>query len=80
MRERTAVLVGLIAGAFTGGIAGWLYLSEDGRRLRSRLEPQIGDLAERAGALKAGAERLERAAREGWRTVQEVAARPSSSH
>jgi hypothetical protein len=78
MRERTAVLVGLVAGAIGGGIAGWLYLSEEGRGLRGRLEPRLGDLAERAGALKARAGRLERAARDGWRTVQEVAARPST--
>jgi gas vesicle protein len=75
MRERTAVLIGLVAGAIAGGVAGWLYLSDEGKRLRDQIEPQLGEFAERAGALGARAERLQRVAREGWRTVQEVAAR-----
>jgi len=31
MRDRTAVLLGLTAGAIVGGVAGWLYLTEGGR-------------------------------------------------
>ena len=37
MRDRTAVLLGLTAGAIVGGVAGWLYLTEGGRRLRYQL-------------------------------------------
>jgi gas vesicle protein len=76
MRDRTAVLLGLTAGAIVGGVAGWLYLTEGGRRLREQLEPQIDQIAERAGALRASAVRAQRAAAESWRTVQEVAVRP----
>jgi gas vesicle protein len=75
MRDRTAVLLGLTAGAIVGGIAGWLYLTEGGRRLREQLEPQIGEIAERAGALRASAMRARRVATDRWRTVQEVAVR-----
>jgi gas vesicle protein len=76
MRDRTAVLLGLTAGAVVGGVAGWLYLTEGGRRLREQLEPQIGEIAERAGALRASAQRAQRAAADSWRSVQEVAVRP----
>jgi len=76
MRDRTAVLLGLTAGAIVGGVAGWLYLTEDGRRLRERLEPKIDQIAECAGALRASALRAQRAAAESWRSVQEVAVRP----
>jgi gas vesicle protein len=76
MRDRTAVLVGVTAGAVLGGVAGWLYLTEGGRRLREQLEPRIGEIAERAGALRASAMRAQRAATESWQTMREVAVRP----
>jgi gas vesicle protein len=69
------MLIGLVAGAVIGGAAGWLYLTEDGRRFRARLEPRLQDLAESAMRLRDTATRAERAASESWRTLQEVSAR-----
>lgn len=46
MREGTGVLLGMVGGALLGGVAGYLYLTEDGRRLRARLEPQLTALAD----------------------------------
>lgn len=77
MRDRTALLVGLVAGAVVGGAAGWLFLTDGGRRLRQDLRPHLDDLAERALQLRDTAGRAQRAAHESWRTIQEVAARPS---
>ena len=76
MRDRTALLLGLVAGAVVGGAAGWLFLTDDGRRLRRDLQPRLDDLAERAMQLRDTATRAQRAANEGWRAIQEVAARP----
>jgi gas vesicle protein len=78
MRDRTAVLLGLVAGAVVGGAAGWLFLTPGGRRLRQDLGPRFDDLAERAVELRDTATRAQRAANEGWRAIQEVAARPSA--
>lgn len=75
MRDRTAILLGLVAGAAVGGVAGWLWLTEDGRRLRARLEPQLHDLAGQALKLRDSALRVQQAARDGARTAQEVASR-----
>jgi gas vesicle protein len=77
MRDRTALLVGLVAGAVVGGAAGWLFLTDGGRRLRQDLRPQLDDLAQRAMQLRDTATRVQRAANDSWRTIQEVAARPS---
>ena len=30
-------------GAVAGGICGWLYLTEPGRRMRSQIEPKLDD-------------------------------------
>ena len=72
------MLLGLVAGAVVGGAAGWLFLTDDGRRLRQDLRPRLDDLAERAMQLRDTATRAQRAANEGWRALQEVAARPSA--
>ena len=78
MRDRTAVLVGLVAGAVLGSAAGWLYLTEGGRRLRADLQPHLDDLAARAIQLRDAASRTQRAATEGWRAAQDVVVRRSA--
>jgi gas vesicle protein len=78
MRDRTALLVGLVAGAVVGGAAGWLFLTDSGRKVRQDLRPRLDDLAERAMQLRETASRAQRAAQESWRSIQEVAARPSA--
>lgn len=75
MRDRTAILLGLVAGAAIGGVAGWLWLTDDGRRLRARLEPQLQNLAGQALKLRDSAARVQQVARDGVRTAQEVASR-----
>jgi gas vesicle protein len=75
MREKTGVLIGLVAGAAIGGAAGWLCLTADGRRFRARMEPLLRDLADGALRLRDSALRAERAASESWRAAREVSAR-----
>lgn len=75
MRDRTAILLGMVAGAAVGSVAGWLWLTDDGRRLRVRIEPQLQDLAGQALKLRDSAVRVQQVARESVRTVQEVASR-----
>ena len=78
MRDRTAVLIGLAAGAVVGGVVGWLWLSDDGRRLRVRLQPRLQDLANQAMALSASASRLKVVARQGVQAAQDVASRSAT--
>lgn len=78
MRDRTAVVLGMIAGAVAGGVAGWLWLTDDGRRLRVRLEPALKDLATQALALRESASHFQTAARGGVRAVHDVDARAAA--
>jgi len=78
VRDRTAVLIGLVAGAAAGGVAGWLMLTDDGRRVRAQLEPHLQDLASQAMAVTASAQRLKTAARQGAQTAHDVASRSAA--
>jgi gas vesicle protein len=72
-------LIGLVVGAVAGGAAGWLWLTDDGRRMRARLEPRLQDLATQAMALSASAKRLQVVARAGAQSARDVAGR-SATH
>jgi hypothetical protein len=59
-------------GALIGGVAGYLFLTEDGRRLRERLEPGMDDLLREMRHLRSAAEKARLAAAEGLLTVSEL--------
>ncbi len=44
MSDRTSILLCAVAGAVVGGAAGYLVLTEEGRRLRQDFEPKLMDL------------------------------------
>lgn len=44
MNDRTSILLSALAGAVVGGCVGYLFLTDEGRRLREDLEPKLEDL------------------------------------
>ena len=44
MDDRTTILMSVLAGAVAGGCMGYLFFTEEGRRLRDDLEPKLADL------------------------------------
>ena len=44
MNDQTSILLSALVGAVVGGCAGYLFLTEEGRRLREDLEPKLADL------------------------------------
>jgi gas vesicle protein len=45
VNDRTSILLSALAGAVVGGCVGYLFFTEEGRRLREDLEPKLADLA-----------------------------------
>ena len=72
MEDRARVLMSACLGALVGGVAGYLFLTEDGRRLRERLEPGMDDLLREMRHLRSAAEKARLAAAEGVQTVREL--------
>jgi hypothetical protein len=60
-------------GAVIGGVWGWLYLTENGKRVREQMEPRLDDLLGELTRVRGTVDKARTAAHEGWRTLHEVA-------
>ena len=73
MDERSRVLMATFLGAVAGGVWGWLYLTDNGRRVRDQIEPRIDDFMNELARVKGTVEKARSAANEGWRSLNEMA-------
>jgi hypothetical protein len=71
--ERSRVLTATVLGAIAGGVWGWLYLTANGRRVRSQIEPKLDDFMRELASVRGTVEKARSAATEGWRSLNEMA-------
>jgi hypothetical protein len=71
--ERSRVLMATFLGAVVGGVWGWLYMTENGRRIREQIEPKLDDFIHEIATVRGTVEKARTAANEGWRSLNEVA-------
>jgi hypothetical protein len=62
----------MVVGAVLGGLAGYLFFTEDGRRLRRSLEPAIEDVARELNSFRHTLQKAALVASEGWKLLNEV--------
>lgn len=72
MDERSRVLMATLVGAVIGGVWGWLYMTESGRRVRDQIEPRIDDFMGELTRMRGTVEKARNAANEGWRSLNEM--------
>ncbi|MEO7273822.1 MAG: hypothetical protein ABIX28_22290 [Vicinamibacterales bacterium] len=72
--ERSRVLTATVMGAVAGGVWGWLYLTEQGRRIRDQIEPKLDDFIGEISRVRGTVEKARAAADEGWRSLNDMAA------
>jgi hypothetical protein len=70
--ERSRVLLATCIGAVIGGVWGWLYMTENGRRVRDQIEPKLDDFVKELGRVRGTVEKARTAASEGWRSLNDV--------
>jgi hypothetical protein len=70
--ERSRVLVATFMGAVIGGVWGWLYLTENGRRIRDQIEPRLDDFLSEVTRVRGTVQKARTAASEGWRSLSEM--------
>jgi hypothetical protein len=59
-------------GAVIGGVWGWLYLTEGGRRVRDQIEPRLDDFMSELTRMRGTVEKARTAANEGWRSLSDL--------
>lgn len=72
MDERSRVVGATFLGAVIGGACGWLYMTENGRRVREQIEPKLDDFVNEIGRIRGTVEKARTAASEGMRSINEV--------
>jgi hypothetical protein len=70
--ERGRVLMATLLGAVVGGVWGWLYLTEGGRRVRDQIDPRLDDFLNELARARGTVEKARTAANEGWRSLNEM--------
>jgi hypothetical protein len=73
VNERSRVLMATCLGAVVGGVWGWLYLTEQGRRIRDQIEPKLDDFINEISRVRGTVDKARSAANEGWRSLNEMA-------
>jgi hypothetical protein len=76
--ERSRVLMATFLGALVGGAWGWLYMTENGRRVRDQIEPKLDDFVNELARMRGTVEKARSAANEGWRSLNDVAGQGSN--
>ena len=72
MDERSRVLLSALLGAALGGVAGYLYLTEQGRYVRGRIEPALDSIVTELERARATGEKVREVAREGQQTLHDL--------
>jgi len=75
--ERSRVLLATMLGAVAGGVWGWLYLTANGARVRSQIEPKLDDFIRELGNVRGTVDKAKMAATEGWRSLNEITGSPA---
>src|SRR5688500_3989779 len=70
--ERSRVLMATFLGAVAGGMWGWLYMTESGRRVRDQIEPRLDDFMTELTRMRGTVEKARTAANEGWRSLTDM--------
>ena len=63
----------MAAGAVVGGLAGYLFLTESGRRLRDQIEPRLDEAMREMARLRQTIFKAQSVAQEGWRSLSQIA-------
>jgi hypothetical protein len=71
--ERSRVLLATCLGAVAGGVWGWLYMTENGRRVRDQIEPKLDDFMRELTRMRGTVEKARSVASESWRSLNDVA-------
>ena len=71
------VLATTLVGAALGGLAGFLFFTERGRRVRREIEPALEDFVRELSSLRGTVQRAADVAGESWRLLNDMVREPA---
>jgi gas vesicle protein len=78
VKDNAQTVAATMIGAVVGGLAGYMFFTEQGRAWRRQLEPQIDDLMRELNEFRATVAKASNAASEGWRMINEAIQDPQA--
>tara|TARA_B100001123_G_scaffold448000_1_gene607410 strand:- start:1049 stop:1324 length:276 start_codon:yes stop_codon:yes gene_type:complete len=72
MDERSRVLLSSLLGAALGGVVGYLYLTDQGRKVRQGIEPTLDAIAGELQRARDAGDKVRNVAQEGQRTLNSL--------
>ena len=79
MSEQSRVMAGAVVGALIGAAAAYLFFTDRGRDMRTRIEPMVDDLRHEFARFQRTFEKVGDMASEGMRVVNEFQAARAES-
>jgi hypothetical protein len=72
VNENSRAIAAALTGAVIGGIAGYLFFTEHGRRVRRSIEPALDDIARELNNFRGTIQRAAGVAGEGWKLLNDA--------
>ena len=72
MREKSQAIAATVVGAVLGGMAGYMFFTDNGRTMRRQLEPAIDDFSRELASFRGTLQRAMGVANEGWKVLNEA--------
>jgi hypothetical protein len=72
VNDNSRAMAAAAVGAVLGGLAGYMFFSEQGRALRRQLEPALDDFARELSSFRGTVARAAGVAGEGWKLLNEA--------
>jgi hypothetical protein len=71
------IVTATLFGALVGGLAGFLFFTDRGRRLRREIEPALEDFVRELSSLRGTVQRAADVAGESWRLLNDMVREPT---
>jgi hypothetical protein len=72
VRDKSQAIAATVVGAVLGGMAGYMFFTDNGRTMRRQLEPAIDDFSRELASFRGTLQRAMGVANEGWKVLNEA--------
>ena len=76
--DNSRAIAATIVGAVVGGVAGYLFFTEEGRRMRRQIEPALDDFTRELISFRATFQKAAGVANDSWKLLNDVLGEPGS--